>query len=530
MLDSLKTMFGLLHTFYIKPTERGVLFNRSDFQRILLPGLYRYFGPHWNVTKIDIRSPRVTLDNLEFLLQQHTAAFAQHCEIVRTSATQAALVETPVMWCTVSPNQLSAFWRGWQDTIVHRFDLEASIEIPAELVAKIIRVNGLTNCKIVRVPENQAGLLFQKGDFLRLLEPGTYGFWDFDRDLRVDFSSRLTCRMDFAQPERLIDAHPEFVEAYGELVDVPQGQVAIVRERGNPIAIVHPGQRQLFWSGVTVETIDLEAEPKLTPRLVSELILGEFGEECVTAPYLEIAEVRAQHVGLLYEKGQFVETLDPGWHVWWTFARSLKTETIDLRLQMMEVGGQEILTKDKVALRLNLTAGFRIVDPVRAKTALVNFEQFLYKELQFALRSAVGTKLLDELLEDKGAIDRDISEHIQPKASEYGIEIVSVGVKDIILPGEMKTILSQVVEAEKSAQANVIRRREETAATRSMLNTARVMESNPTALRLKELEILERIAEKIDRINVNGGLENVLTDLIRFEGRDLPPAGGSGDR
>ncbi|AUB44254.1 Regulator of protease activity HflC, stomatin/prohibitin superfamily (plasmid) [Nostoc flagelliforme CCNUN1] len=76
--------------------------------------------------------------------------------------------------------------------------------------------------------------------------------------------------------------------------------------------------------------------------------------------------------------------------------------------------------------------------------------------------------------------------------------------------------MSKVVEAEKAAQANVVRRREETAATRSMLNTAKVMEDNPVALRLKELEVLERIAEKIDRIQVNGSLDSILTDLIRI--------------
>jgi regulator of protease activity HflC (stomatin/prohibitin superfamily) len=175
------------------------------------------------------------------------------------------------------------------------------------------------------------------------------------------------------------------------------------------------------------------------------------------------------------------------------------------------------LSKDKVPLRLNLTAGYKIVDAVRAKTELVNISDFLYKELQFALRSAVGTRSLDALLEDKGAIDTSIAEYIRSKATPYGLEIESVGVKDIILPGEIKTILSKVVEAEKAAQANVVRRREETAATRSMLNTAKVMEDNPVALRLKELEILERIAEKIEHINVNGGLDSILTELIRLK-------------
>ena len=85
-------------------------------------------------------------------------------------------------------------------------------------------------------------------------------------------------------------------------------------------------------------------------------------------------------------------------------------------------------------------------------------------------------------------------------------------------PGDMKNILAQLVEAEKSAQANVIRRREETAATRSLLNTAKVMENNPVALRLKELETLERVAERIDNISVFGGLDQVLHGLVNIKG------------
>jgi regulator of protease activity HflC (stomatin/prohibitin superfamily) len=113
-------------------------------------------------------------------------------------------------------------------------------------------------------------------------------------------------------------------------------------------------------------------------------------------------------------------------------------------------------------------------------------------------------------------VDRSVAEHIGPRARAAGLEVVSVGVRDIILPGEMKTILARVVEAEKAAQANVIRRREETAATRSLLNTAKVMEDSPVALRLKELEALEKVTEKIDRISVFGGLEGVLKDLVKI--------------
>jgi regulator of protease activity HflC (stomatin/prohibitin superfamily) len=126
----------------------------------------------------------------------------------------------------------------------------------------------------------------------------------------------------------------------------------------------------------------------------------------------------------------------------------------------------------------------------------------------------VGEQTLDALLENKAAIDQTVLAQVRERLEGSGIALESVGVKDIILPGEMKTILAQVVEAEKSAQANVIRRREETAATRSLLNTAKVMEGNPVALRMKELETLERVAERIDKISVIGGLDQVLNGLV----------------
>ena len=137
--------------------------------------------------------------------------------------------------------------------------------------------------------------------------------------------------------------------------------------------------------------------------------------------------------------------------------------------------------------------------------------------MQFGLRGAVGTRTLDALLEDKEVIDTTVADHLKKRFKAIGITVKSVGVKDIILPGDMKMLLGKVVEAEKVAQANVIRRREETNATRSLLNTAKVMESNAVALRLKELETLEKITEKIGNISVYGGLDSVLNDLVRMK-------------
>lgn len=168
------------------------------------------------------------------------------------------------------------------------------------------------------------------------------------------------------------------------------------------------------------------------------------------------------------------------------------------------------------SLRINLNAGYRISDVLTAFSKQAKPPDFLYKELQFGLRAAVGTRTLDELLENKNIIDEVVRAHIDKRVAGIGLEVESAGVKDIILPGEMKTILAKVVEADKAAQANVIGRREETAATCSLLNTAKVMENNPVALRLKELETLEKVTEKIGSVSVYGGLDSVLKDLVKI--------------
>jgi regulator of protease activity HflC (stomatin/prohibitin superfamily) len=501
--------------FYIKPNEIGILYHRSDFKKVLQPGKYIYFGFHWQLKTYDLNEPEAEIENLALLLRNHGTEIERHLLIVKTTFNEVALVHLGQNWISIAPNQLRAFWRGFIEVESHVFNLDENWELPDLFVQQLrsITLNGLKKFQIF---EYEIGLLYQQNNFIRPLEPGEYAFWSINKDVTVRSISRIIPNPDFPLEDILIEKHPDFVAAYCENVQLQNSQVAIVRYRGKVIAILPPTSRKLFWQGVEVEIIDISTDAKLSSALISELVEGTAEVKVLSRNYLHICQVPPQHIGLLYINQEFQTQLQPGLNVWWIFGRSFNTETIDLRLQNMEISGQEILSKDKVPLRLNLTAGFRIQDILRAKSSLSDISGFLYKELQFALRGAVGERTLDALLEDKGAIDQSISEYIREKASEYGIEVDSVGVKDIILPGEIKDILSKVVEAEKSAQANVVRRREETAATRSMLNTAKVMEDNPVALRLKELEVLERIAEKIDRIQVNGSLDSILTDLIRM--------------
>jgi regulator of protease activity HflC (stomatin/prohibitin superfamily) len=160
------------------------------------------------------------------------------------------------------------------------------------------------------------------------------------------------------------------------------------------------------------------------------------------------------------------------------------------------------MTRDKVTLRLTLTAEYAPADaPATAWTA-ADVKDALYLLVQLAARDYVAGVTLDELLEGRDAMTRYLEAQVVPAALQYGVAVRRVGVKDVVLPGDMKTILNRVIEAEKQAAANVILRREEAAATRNMANTAKVIAESPVLLRLKELETLEKIAREIDEVRL----------------------------
>ena len=161
---------------------------------------------------------------------------------------------------------------------------------------------------------------------------------------------------------------------------------------------------------------------------------------------------------------------------------------------MLDISGQDIMTADKVTLRLNALVAYRITDPLRSVTEVDGPAQALYRAAQLALREAVGAKDLDTLLAEKESLTRELSEALGARAAELGMTIVSSGVRDVILPGDMKELMNRVTEARKAAEANLVTRREETAALRSQANTAKLLAENPVLMRMRELEVLEKVA------------------------------------
>ena len=370
------------------------------------------------------------------------------------------------------------------------------------------------------IAQYERALLWKNKRFAGVLTPGAH--WIVAPLQRTEVQSYDLSVAEFENPriDMLLKEERATMERYFQIVELRDTEVGLVYKAGQLAGVLAPSKRQLYWRDavdVRVERIDIAKDLEVEPRIAKLLArakqpLASQAQEAVTS-----VEVPDTAVALLIVDSEFTKVLEPGLHVFWKFQRTLKTEFVDKRVQTMEVSGQEILTRDKVSLRVNLTALWQVLDAVKARNELQNFVDYVYKELQFALREAIGARTLDELLGAKGELDGEIGAVARARIEQHGIALKSVGIKDVILPGEMKEILNRVVEAEKVAQANLIKRREETAATRSLLNTARLMDENPTLMRLKELETLEKVTEKVDKLTVFGGLEGVLKDVVRIQ-------------
>ncbi len=144
------------------------------------------------------------------------------------------------------------------------------------------------------------------------------------------------------------------------------------------------------------------------------------------------------------------------------------------------------------ALRINAWARYQVTDIEKALLQNKEYERQLYVSFKLALREYISGMNFDQLLEKKDTITPYILDRVGEEAASLGILISSFGIRDVILPGDVKEIMNQVLIAEKKAQANIVTRREETASTRSLLNTAKLLEDNPMLLRLKNWNMSKR--------------------------------------
>jgi len=342
--------------------------------------------------------------------------------------------------------------------------------------------------KRVKIRSYEYGLYFRNDEFKRLLGPGTHRLLTLLRRVRVEVVSQRDPWLVHEQLDVIVKSGA--LAGRAEVVDLKDHQRAMVWIDGRFSHVLPPGL-YAYWTGhreVKVQVVDAR-----TVRFEHE-DLKVITRSPLAERLLDVCAVERNHVGVLFQDGRYVDTLSPGLYAFWKGAADARLVPVDLRETMIDVGGQDIMTADKVTLRLNAVVGYRVADARKTVTAADDARQALYREAQLALRAVVGVRELDAFLADKDVVAREVEEQIRDRAAELGLEVVAVGVRDVILPGDMKDLMNRVTEAKKAAEANLIARREETAAMRSQANTAKLLADNPTLMRLRELEVLEKVA------------------------------------
>lgn len=361
--------------------------------------------------------------------------------------------------------------------------------------------------KKIIINENQMGFMFKNGKYIKLLSAGKYHLLG-GRDIHVvQLDEAIAC------PQCSLDVllADENVAKRVSVVEVSDEQLALHFVNGKFSSVIRKG-KHAFWSACGNHEFKLVDTSG--PDVGADI--PEYVFSNIPAIFYTKVQVAEYQKALLYFDCKLVRILDGGAYYFWKNSTSVDVQHVDMRLTQMNVTGQEMLTADKVTLRINFVCSYRITDCVKALTEIDDFKEQLHVSSQLALREYVGKHKLDDILENKDMMSQFVFEKLKEKEKALFIEIFAADVKDIILPGEIRDIMNTVLIAEKRAQANVITRREEVASTRSLLNTARLMDENKTLYKLKELEYMERICENVGNISLhgNGSILSQLADML----------------
>lgn len=421
----------------------------------------------------------------------------------------------------VASGEHAAFWLPENGEIETHTQPKTEYWLPENVQAALLAHATLDKpLQKYTVKANEHLLITERNRLMRVLGEGDYVLLLGEEHKALFADTGIPVYENTAQLAQWAAQNPELAAAHWQRVEAGENELLLWSQNGKLQNLIRPKEAAWFWREAAqpyeIQRIDLSQGLAIDADTVKQLQNINFGGHPVFKNAVHTVNVPEHHQGLVYIDNVQQPPLTQGRYHYWLVNQTVGSQVADLRLQTCEVSGQELLTEDKVTVRANVVCNYRITDAPKWFAQHQSPEEYLYRELQFAIRALIGSKSMDTLLADKQGLDTELTALIRAKVPQ-GAEIDSAGVKDIILPGEIRSILMRVVEAEKSAQANNIRRREETAATRSLLNTARVMEENPTALRLKELETLEKVTEKIDKISVYGGLDGVLKGLINIQ-------------
>lgn len=173
--------------------------------------------------------------------------------------------------------------------------------------------------------------------------------------------------------------------------------------------------------------------------------------------------IKDTHRGLWYEDGVLKRVVEAGRYEVpaeesWLGRRRPRVELVlvDVRQRELTIKGQEILTSDKVAIRVSIIVQFRVSDARAALHEVDSYEERLYSDVQLAARRSLASMSLEEILTNRNRLSEDILRDVKETASRYGVAIQRADVKDLVFPGNLQEIMNKVLAAERLAQASLV--------------------------------------------------------------------------
>ena len=266
------------------------------------------------------------------------------------------------------------------------------------------------------VADDERALLTRNGRFQRILAPGRHRFFDPGREYAIEVVKAHRSEFPYDRALLIAATHPEVAREYFEIQRADPHVAVIVYFDGVAKGILPPMSTRAYWKTTTrVEftLVDTRATLRVEPRILDQI-------DVPRSTLVSDHEIGAHEIGLLFVDGELTERLPPGRHAFWKATRKIAVQKFDLRPQPVEVTAQELLTKDRIGLRVTLTAFYRIVDPEKAMRGATDLQTALYRLIQFAVREAIA--------DDIGAMLRHLQKPFQPDPAHKPHVVLVVGV------------------------------------------------------------------------------------------------------
>lgn len=212
----------------------------------------------------------------------------------------------------------------------------------------------------------------------------------------------------------------------------------------------------------------------------------------IIALVIIIRQVKEYQKGVMFTMGKFSGVKQPGWRLVIPVFQSMYK--VDMRVKAVDVPSQEAITKDNVSCKVNAVIYYKVRD---ASKAIIEVENFFYAVSQLAqttMRNVVGETSLDELLTNRNDVSKKIENIVDDASDPWGIEVISVELKDVILPEDMKRTMAKEAEAEREKRAVIIKAEGEVVSAENMQKAAKMLAEAPGALHLRTLQSINDLS------------------------------------